>query len=309
MSIRIIPQDQLEKSDKRTAEVIPPLLFPRLKNLYNRRAARLRELAENNPLGDYLRFAALIAHAQEVVLYDHPLEMDLTARIKAAAEQGKPPLDIHVLPRDSHWQKLLQSLIAELKPEMSGPALAVIENLEKTSAQELEAMASALFSADFSAVSSDKAPFIWAALSLYWAQMASLIPGKARAEYGEARQFCPVCGSIPVSSMVHIGSSQGLRYLHCNLCETEWHVVRIKCSNCEQTRDLHYWSLESEQAAVKTESCGDCGTYLKILYQEKDPNVEAVADDLASLVLDARMEQEGFARSSINPFLFPGEGE
>ncbi|EGT5661712.1 formate dehydrogenase accessory protein FdhE [Cronobacter dublinensis] len=309
MSIRIIPQDQLEKSDKRTAEVIPPLLFPRLKNLYNRRAARLRELAENNPLGDYLRFAALIAHAQEVVLYDHPLEMDLTARIKAAAEQGKPPLDIHVLPRDSHWQKLLQSLIAELKPEMSGPALAVIENLEKASAQELEAMASALFSADFSAVSSDKAPFIWAALSLYWAQMASLIPGKARAEYGEARQFCPVCGSIPVSSMVHIGSSQGLRYLHCNLCETEWHVVRIKCSNCEQTRDLHYWSLESEQAAIKTESCGDCGTYLKILYQEKDPNVEAVADDLASLVLDARMEQEGFARSSINPFLFPGEGE
>ncbi|CCJ87125.1 formate dehydrogenase formation protein FdhE [Cronobacter dublinensis 582] len=69
MSIRIIPQDQLEKS-------------PRLKNLYNRRAARLRKLAENNPLGDYLRFAALIAHAQEVVLYDHPLEMDLTARKK-----------------------------------------------------------------------------------------------------------------------------------------------------------------------------------------------------------------------------------
>ncbi|EGT5683634.1 formate dehydrogenase accessory protein FdhE [Cronobacter turicensis] len=309
MSIRIIPQDQLEKSDKRTAEVIPPLLFPRLKNLYNRRAARLRELAENNPLGDFLRFAALIAHAQEVVLYDHPLEMDLTARIKEAAEQGKPPLDIHVMPRDGHWQKLLQSLIAELKPEMSGPALAVIENLEKASAQELETMASALFSADFSAVSSDKAPFIWAALSLYWAQMASLIPGKARAEYGEARQFCPVCGSIPVSSMVHIGSKQGLRYLHCNLCETEWHVVRIKCSNCEQTRDLHYWSLESEQAPVKAESCGDCGTYLKILYQEKDPNVEPVADDLASLVLDARMEQEGFARSSINPFLFPGEGE
>ncbi|EKM0377053.1 formate dehydrogenase accessory protein FdhE [Cronobacter turicensis] len=309
MSIRIIPQDQLEKSDKHTAEVIPPLLFPRLKNLYNRRAARLRELAENNPLGDFLRFAALIAHAQEVVLYDHPLEMDLTARIKEAAEQGKPPLDIHVMPRDGHWQKLLQSLIAELKPEMSGPALAVIENLEKASAQELETMASALFSADFSAVSSDKAPFIWAALSLYWAQMASLIPGKARAEYGEARQFCPVCGSIPVSSMVHIGSKQGLRYLHCNLCETEWHVVRIKCSNCEQTRDLHYWSLESEQAPVKAESCGDCGTYLKILYQEKDPNVEPVADDLASLVLDARMEQEGFARSSINPFLFPGEGE
>ncbi len=101
---------------------------------------------------------------------------------------------IHVLPRDKHWHKLLHSLIAELKPEMSGPALAVIENLEKASEQELEQMASALFVSDFASVSSDKAPFIWAALSLYWAQMASLIPGKARAEYGEQRQFCPVCG-------------------------------------------------------------------------------------------------------------------
>ncbi len=220
MSIRIIPQDELGSSEKRTAEAIPPLLFPRLKNLYNRRAERLRELAANNPLGDYLRFAALIAHAQEVVLYDHPLQMDLTARIKAASEQGKPPLDIHVLPRDKHWHKLLHSLIAELKPEMSGPALAVIENLEKASEQELEQMASALFVSDFASVSSDKAPFIWAALSLYWAQMASLIPGKARAEYGEQRQFCPVCGSMPVSSIVQIGTTQGLRYLHCNLCET-----------------------------------------------------------------------------------------
>ncbi len=43
------------------------------------------------------------------MLYDHPLEMDLTARIKEASAQGKPPLDIHVLPRDKHWQKLLES--------------------------------------------------------------------------------------------------------------------------------------------------------------------------------------------------------
>ncbi|WP_075182434.1 formate dehydrogenase accessory protein FdhE [Pantoea sp. 1.19] len=309
MSIRIIPQEQLEKGEARTADHIPPLLFPRLKNIYSRRAARLRQLAEKNPLGDYLRFAAVIASAQEIVLYDHPLQMDLHPRLRESAASGKPPLDIHTLPRSAHWQQLLHSLIAELKPEMSGQALAVLENLEKTSAPELEAMASALFNEDFAQVSSDKAPFIWAALSVYWAQMAALIPGKARAEYGEQRQFCPVCASVPVASVVHMGTQHGgLRYLHCNLCESEWHVVRAKCTNCEQTGNLHYWSLESENAAVKAESCGDCGTYLKMLYQEKDPAVEPVADDLASLVLDARMEQEGFARSSINPFLFPGEG-
>ncbi len=308
MSIRIIPQEQLEKSEKNTAEQVPPLLFPRLKNLYSRRAARLRDLAAKNPLGDYLRFAAVIAQAQEIVLYDHPLQIDLHQRLAESAQQGKPPLDIHTYPRDVHWQRLLHSLISELKPEMSGQALAVLENLEKASSTELETLASALLEGEFAQVSSDKAPFIWAALSIYWAQMAAMIPGKARAEYGEHRQFCPVCASVPVASVVHMDvGQQGLRYLHCNLCESEWYVVRSKCSNCEQTRDLHYWSLDSEQAAVKAESCGDCGTYLKMLYQEKDPALEPVADDLASLVLDARMEQEGFARSSLNPFMFPGD--
>lgn len=217
MSIRIIPQDQLEKSEKHTADTIPPLLFPRLKNLYSRRAARLRELAAKNPLGDYLRFAAKIAQAQEIVLYDHPLHRDLYDRLVQSAAEGKPPLDIHSLPRDAHWQRLLHSLIAELKPEMTGQALAVLENLEKTAAGELETLASALLASEFALVSSDKAPFIWAALSVYWAQMAALIPGKARAEYGEQRQFCPVCASMPVASVVHLGTQQGLRYLHCNL--------------------------------------------------------------------------------------------
>lgn len=308
MSIRIIPQQQPEESDRHAAESIPPLLFPRLKNCYLRRAARLRDLAKKNPLGDYLRFAAVIAEAQEIALYDHPLQMDLQPPLVASAASGKPPLDIHTLPRDNHWQRLLQSLIAEMKPEMSGQALAVLENLEKASSQELEAMADAMFRNDFAQVSSDKAPFIWAALSLYWAQMAALIPGKARTEAGDHRQFCPVCNSVPVASVVHIGSQHDdLRYLHCNLCESEWYVEPNTCSNCEQKSELHYWSLDSTSGVVKAESCGDCGTWLKLFSQQKDPAVEPVADDLASLVLDARMEQEGFTRSSLNPFLFPDE--
>lgn len=304
MSIRIIPQEQLEKSDPKMAEFVAPLLFPTLKNLYSRRAARLRQLAEKNPLGDYLRFAAVVASAQEIVLYDHPLQMDLHARLVETSAMEKPPLDINTLSRNAHWQRLLHSLIAEMKPEMGGQALASLENLEKTAVNELETMASTLLRHDFARVSSDKSPFIWAALSLYWAQMAALIPGKARVEYGEQRQFCPVCASVPVAAVIHMG---GLRYLHCNLCESEWYVVRSKCSNCEQTRDLNYWSLDREGAAIKAESCGDCGTYLKMFYQEKDPAVEPIADDLASLILDAHMEQEGFSRSSLNPFLLPEE--
>lgn len=308
MTIRIIPQSALERSDKPAPEAIPPLLFPRLKHLYSRRAGRLRQLAEKNPLGDYLRFAAVIAQAQEIILYDHPLQMNMHARLVESDRLGKPPLDIRSLPRDAHWQRLLHSLIAELKPEMSGQALAVLENLEKALVPELEAMADSLLNHDFAQVSSDKSPFIWAALSVYWAQLAALIPGNAHVESGEQRQFCPVCASVPVSSVIHMAEQpEGLRYLHCNLCESEWHVAHARCSNCEQTRNLHYWSLDAERSAIKAESCGDCGTYLKMFYQEKNPAVEPVADDLASLVLDARMEQEGFARSSLNPFLFPGD--
>lgn len=309
MSIRIVPKDQLGKQSEKgtTAGNIPPLLFANLKSLYTRRTERLQQLALDNPLADYLDFAAKITQAQQKALHDHPLVLDMKAELAQSAASGKPPLDLSVFPRTDHWRKLLSALIAELRHDAPDHIVAVLDNLDKASVHELELYADALLNREFAQIGSEKAPFIWAALSLYWAQMASQIPGKARAEYGEHRQFCPVCGSIPVSSVVHIGTQNGLRYLHCNLCESEWHVVRIKCSNCEQTRDLNYWSLDTELAAVKAESCGDCGTYLKILYQEKDPQVEAVADDLASLILDAKMEGEGFARSSINPFLFPGE--
>ncbi|GKW23739.1 protein FdhE [Pectobacterium carotovorum subsp. carotovorum] len=304
MSIRIVPQEQLEQNEKSMTEGnIPPLLFANLKSLYSSRAERLRQLAEDHPLGDYLTFAAGVVEAQQKVLHDHPLKLDLSDVLKQSGE--RPPLDIAVFPRDAHWHTLLRALIEELKPDASGQVLSTLENLEKASAQELEEQATALLQHEFRAESNDKAPFIWAALSLFWAQMASQLPGKARAVPGEHRQFCPVCGSIPVSGVVQLGTSSGLRYLHCNLCESEWHMVRVKCSNCEESSELNYWSLDSENSAIKAESCGHCGTYLKLLYQEKDHRVEAVADDLASLVLDVKMEEEGFSRSSINPFLFP----
>ncbi|TAI82771.1 formate dehydrogenase accessory protein FdhE [Pectobacterium versatile] len=304
MSIRIVPQEQLEQNEKSMPEGnIPPLLFANLKSLYSSRAERLRQLAEEHPLGDYLTFAAGVVEAQQKVLHDHPLKLDLSDVLKQSGE--RPPLDIAVFPRDAHWHTLLRALIEELKPDASGQVLSTLENLEKASEQELKEQATALLQHEFRAESNDKAPFIWAALSLFWAQMASQLPGKARAVPGEHRQFCPVCGSIPVSGVVQLGTSSGLRYLHCNLCESEWHMVRVKCSNCEESSELNYWSLDSENSAIKAESCGHCGTYLKLLYQEKDHRVEAVADDLASLVLDVKMEEEGFSRSSINPFLFP----
>lgn len=307
MSIQIVPQDKLADG-KKTAVNMPPVLFANLKTLYQRRAGRLRQLAEESPLDDYLNFAASICDAQQRVLKEFPLEIDLSEELQKAA--GKPPLDCALFPRTSHWLTLLDALIAALKPAASEPVRRVLEHLEHSPSLQREMMATHLLNQDFKQVPADKAPFIWAALSLYWAQMAAQLKGVGRADYGENRQFCPVCGGLPVSGVVMLGAITGLRYLHCSLCESEWHVVRAKCSNCEEMEKLHYWSLQdgstnSEHALVKAETCDDCGSYLKVIYQEQNPQADAVADDLATLWLDQRMEEKGFASSSLNPFLFP----
>ncbi|MQU46326.1 formate dehydrogenase accessory protein FdhE, partial [Pseudomonas helleri] len=86
--------------------------------------------------------------------------------------------------------------------------------------------------------------FLWSALSLYWVQLAARLPLEASAELGEQRQFCPVCAASPSASVVLGGDQSGLRYLHCGLCESRWHMVRVKCSNCEEGDKLDYWSLD-----------------------------------------------------------------
>lgn len=306
MSIRIVPQEQLTlRPGTSSPGQITPLFFPHLKVLYIRRVARLRQLAKANPLADYLNFIAKVVQAQQHALQHNPLTLALTQTLIDARTQGKPPLDVADYPRSEHWHHLLRVIMAELCHDVPTPVRCVVANLQKATSIEWESMATALLAGQYAKVASDKALFIWAALSLYWVQMAAQLPGQGQAEYGEQRQFCPVCGSMPVASIIHSGEHQGLRYLHCHLCESEWHMVRVKCSNCEESRDLNYWSLQDEKAAVKAESCYHCGTYLKILYQAQAPYVDVVADDLATLILDAKMEEAGFGRSSINPFLFP----
>jgi FdhE protein len=88
------------------------------------------------------------------------------------------------------------------------------------------------------------------------------------------------------------------------LCATEWHLVRITCSHCLTTEGIVYHSIEGGSQAVLAETCGQCHTYRKIVYQEKDPEGEPVADDLASISLDLLMSEAGFHRASGNPLLW-----
>lgn len=295
-SIRLTPVEQPSGGIER----IEPLLLPRLDGLYSGRAARLEVLAGEHPMADYLHFTAHIARAQQQLLEQLPLPAETNARLELRDDHA--PLATAQLPRDPYWQRLLQGLLEQLRGDVPAPAQAVINDLQNSSAERLETLAEALLAGRYPEVGSDRALLLWSALSLYWTQLAARLPLHASAGLGENRQLCPVCAQAPSASVI-LG---GLRYLHCSLCESRWHMVRLKCSNCEQTGKLDYWSLESKDATLKAESCGDCQSYLKVLYQDRDRDLEVIADDLASLALDAELEREGFARSGIHPLLFPG---
>ena len=64
--------------------------------------------------------------------------------------------------------------------------------------------------------------------------------------------------------------------------------------------------IEGRSEAIKAETCGECHTYAKMLYETKDARVDPFADDLASLALDVLVADAGFARHAPNPLLLIG---
>jgi FdhE protein len=83
-------------------------------------------------------------------------------------------------------------------------------------------------------------------------------------------------------------------------------MVRIKCSNCESTHGINHYTLEGSNGAVKAESCEECNSYQKLLYLEKDLQMDPQADDLATLALDMLMDNEGRLRGGPNLLFHPG---
>jgi FdhE protein len=167
------------------------------------------------------------------------------------------------------------------------------------------------------------APLVAAALQTYWTHLvlATQAAGTQRlAPFGRTDDptRCPCCGSLPTASISRIGADDsGYRYLHCSLCSSQWHMVRIKCSHCQGTKGIHYQSLQPladdaaapgvERSAVQAETCDECRYYLKIVHMERDAHVDPAADDLASVTLDLLVSDAGFQRHGVNLMLLFGD--
>ena len=136
MSIRILPENEIKQAA--ASYTAPPLLFSNPKNLYQRRAARLRELAQDHPLADYLLFAAAIADAQLALLESMPIPQDPRLQALSGEQLANKPLDVKNWQRDPIWRKLLTALLEKLKPSANDQILTTIEWLEKAAFSHVE---------------------------------------------------------------------------------------------------------------------------------------------------------------------------
>lgn len=303
----------------------PFILWPERRTLFAEREMRLRQLARGHAMRDFLLFMADVAQAQHRRLQAHPpVALADAAALARAAQAGEPPLPAAGWPRDPAWREGLRGIVADVRSGAPEAARTALDALAAADDATLERQAGRLLTGVMRGLELAWAPLIAAALQVYWTHLVAEVQqrhGAAGTPFGRIadESACPCCGSRPTASITRAaGDAPGQRYLHCSLCSTQWHMVRIKCSHCLGTERIAYQSLApaghgaaedqgAAPAAVQAETCDDCGHYLKILHVERDPQVEPAADDLASLTLDLLLADAGVQRHGVNLMLLVGE--
>jgi len=284
------------------SEEAAPYLLPAA-DVFAVRARRFEHLASDHSLGEWLLFLARLSQAQHDSLQaipEFPLP-DVQAR-ELARNHGMPPLNLGERP--AVWRDALRCLIASLNAgDIPEGAQAALSELHTADDSRLEKLAVTLLEGEISADLAGELPFIAAALQVTYTGMALRLD-PASLQKLDAPAVCPCCGSPAVTSVVRLGAAiNNLRYLHCSLCNTEWNVPRATCTTCENDKEVALLELEGNKGAVRAETCDACKSYLKIVYQDKDPNVDPVADDLATLALDMLVDEAGYERSGPNLLL------
>ena len=303
----------------------PFLHLPQRGSFFAEREMRLRQLARGHAMEDYLTFLALLSREQQRALRSMgEVALPDGAAVDAAASRGVPLLPATDWPRDPAWRATARDLAAALLSEAPGHTADMLRRVAEADDTFLERQADALLHGLSTGLDLACAPVVGAALQVYWTHMLLEVQQQHQ---GRGQPFgriddetvCPCCGSRPTASITRSsGESLGQRYLHCSLCGLQWHMVRIKCPHCLSTQSLAYQALTGAQAdddeaaaaakaRIQAETCDDCGSYLKIVHSDRDPFVDPVADDVASLTLDLLVSETGKQRHGVNFLMLFGD--
>ena len=288
----------------------PRVLAPDAKDVFAHRARRFAHLADGHPLGDYLRFMGRLAQAQQKALGAMPaVPVPDDAARSQSRQHGMPLVPAQSWKRDPAWRTVLRAILDEVGPAASETAAATLKAIGTLEDAALDGLAERVLRTELYGEQADKLPFVAAALQVYWTKLAAQL-GSAALQPLDVPGVCPCCGALPSVSV--IGASPevpGLRYLHCSLCNTAWHMTRAQCTACDAGESaVAYQHIEGDKGLVQAETCDVCKSYLKLVRRDKDASADPVADDLATLALDILVDESGFSRSGPNLLLVPGEG-
>lgn len=272
--------------------------------VYHRRAQRLLSLAKDSPLADYFELCRRVVAIQARLA----VEADF-GQLLAWGKDEATPLSRLGSEADSYWQGLLQQLLSDLLPQVDEDMARVLRLLMQQSPEQLTSWGNALRQGHMSAVPARFSLFIWAAMGVYWSHWAPMVIRRIDQRKVAQQSLCPICGWHPVASVIVDEPRAGLRYLHCSLCESEWHYIRAHCTSCGQDKEMTLWSFDDANAQVRIESCDECHGYTKMLFVEKSPLMDVAADDLATLMLDSELNAKGFGATTVNPLLLAHETE
>lgn len=281
------------------SSIAPATLLLPSPSLFGTRASRLRQLAHGHELAPWLNGLAALCDAQQRALDTLPVLTGLPA-----GNSARPPLAGPV----AALEQALPAVVHQLFAASRGLPLSVarvpgVEELQRSAREGLRLAAGEVAAGPRDAV----AILVAAALQVVWTAAARTIALPSMTPLQDLAP-CPCCGSAPVGAVVMAGEGKGgLRYLECSLCATRWNAVRARCTVCEEGSVVQYLGLEGASGAVQAEACDHCGGYIKTFFQDKDIQVDPVADDLGSLALDILVGEQGYARAA--PNLFLGDAE
>ncbi|WP_207103090.1 formate dehydrogenase accessory protein FdhE [Paracoccus shandongensis] len=285
---------------------VAPLAFlPDPAAVFDKRAGRFAFLADHGGnLAPYLRFLGDLTALQARLARELPAVTPLPPeRIRIARESRMPPIDRAALAADEGMHATLDRFLAEAAAlEMPEPARLALSAVTAAGIADRHWLLDNILSDRIPEDSAAPHLFVGAAVQLHLARLAATLDAKELVKIRTGT--CPTCGGRPAtSSVMGAAGIESTRYATCGCCATQWNEVRVVCLCCGSNAAISYRSVETDEATVKAELCGDCNSWVKILYQVKNPSLEPIADDVSSLGLDMLMKDTPFKRGGFNPFI------